>query len=253
MTTATSGNAQNASVANSRGSRAFWPGSGRGRWGVLLALALALAAAAAVLGILVFGGGSHPNPLASLKYGQIPSWLPSAKPPPNQIVRATEASPVLAAIEGNTVDTKLPQGSAMVTAVGPAIPAWVSNQVQSGHWSDSETAPSTFTVTFARVQGAIPLSASAFQILTTAGQVIHPAIRALGGGPMPAELRPGRPLTLTMKAGLTEGEGVLRWVPIGTRVLVAWTYGARARLTGSAPGGTDAAEPVTAQALPSIR
>jgi len=218
MSMVSSGNAETAPLRDG-GSRAFWPGSRRVRAALVLALA-----AVAVAGYVAIHASSDASPLASLKYGKIPSWLPSAKPPPNQIVTATAAHPVLAAIEGDTVNTQLTRGSAMVTAVGPAIPAWVSNQVQLGHWNDNETAPSTFTVTFARVKGTIALTAAAFQILTTQGQVIHPAITAAGGGPMPTELRPGKPLTLTMKAGLGEGEGVLRWVPIGTRVLVAWTY-----------------------------
>lgn len=200
------------------GGRAFGLGSRRAR--AVIVLAIAILAVAVYLVV----GRSHPSSVTSLKYGKIPSWLPSAKPPPDQIVTATEADPVLAAIEGNTVDTQLAGGSAMVTAVGPAIPSWVSNQAQTGHWGANEAAPSTFTVTFARVKGVVALHASAFQILTTQGQVIHPSITGPGGRPMPAELRPGAPVTLTMRAGLGEGEGVLRWIPFGTKVLVAWTY-----------------------------
>lgn len=218
-TTVRSGNADTDAL-RTRGGWAKRPAPRR----VLALCAVALVAIAATTYGVVRATTHTSNPLASLKYGKIPSWLPSAKPPPNQIVTATEASPVLAAIEGNTVDTQLAGGSAMVTTVGPAIPSWVSNQVQSGHWNAGETAPSTFTVTFAQVKGTIPLRASQFQILTTAGQVIHPAITTANGKPMPSEVTAGKPLMLTMKTGLVEGEGVLRWVPVGTRVLVAWTY-----------------------------
>jgi hypothetical protein len=203
----------------SGGGRAFGLGS---RWARLVVLVSIAILAIAVY--LVARPSPHTSPVTPLKYGKIPSWLPSAKPPPDQIAQATEAHPVLAAIEGNTVDVRQASGSAMVTAVGPAIPAWVSNQVQAGHWGDDEAAPSTFIVTFARVKGVVRLRASAFQILTTQGQVIHPSITGPGGRPMPAELRSGQSVTLTMRAGLAEGEGVLRWVPVGTRVLVAWTY-----------------------------
>jgi hypothetical protein len=217
--TVSSSNAETAPLRTG-GGRAIWPGSRRLRAG----LAIGLLVAVAVAGYLLAQGGSNANPLASLKYGKIPSWLPSAKPPPNQIVTATEASPVLAAIEGNTIDAQLAGGSAMVTVVGPAIPTWVSNQAQSGHWGEGQTAPSTFTITFAQVKGVIPLAASQFQILTTQGQVLHPAITTSTGKPLPSEVKPGTALMLTAKTGLNEGEGALRWVPVGTKVLAAWTY-----------------------------
>jgi hypothetical protein len=219
-----SGTADTTPLGNG-GGRAFGLGS---RWARVVVLVSIAILAIAIYLVVRPSPHTTPSPHASrgtpLKYGKIPSWLPSAKPPPDQIVEATEAHPVLAAIEGNTVDVRQASGSAMVTAVGPAIPAWVSNRVQAGHWGDDEAAPSTFIVTFARVKGVVRLRPSAFQILTTQGQVIHPSITGPGGRPMPADLRSGQSITLTMRAGLGEGEGVLRWVPVGTRVLVAWTY-----------------------------
>jgi hypothetical protein len=192
------------------------------RW--LLAGAVALVAVVVAVVVLVTGGGSHPS-AASLKYGGIPSWLPSPAPPTNQVVTATPTHPALAAVEGNTVNAQLGGGAtAYVTAVGPSIPAWVSSAVQSGNWNDGNTAPSTFTFTFASPHGSIPLKADEFSILTSQGQIVHPAVTGPNGSRLPAQVTPGKPLTLTLKVGLGEGDGALRWAPNGTKVLAAWFY-----------------------------
>jgi len=192
------------------------------RW--LLAGAVVLVAIVATVVVLLTTGGSHPS-TASLKYGKIPSWLPSPAPPSNQVVTATPAHPALAAVEGNTVNAQLGAGAtAYVTAVGPSIPAWVSSAVQGGSWNDSSTAPSTFTFTFASPRGTIPLKASDFSILTGQGQIVHPAVTGPNGSRLPARVTPGRPLTLTLKVGLGEGDGALRWAPNGSKVLAAWFY-----------------------------
>lgn len=205
--------------------RAFGPGPRR----LLVAAVAAVVAAAIVVTIVLLSGGSgghrsHRHAVASLRYGQIPSWLPKPTPPPNQVVTATAAHPVPAAIEGNTVHAELPHGSADVTAVGPAIPHWVQSELQSGSFNESSTAPSTFTVTFASPHGVVPLRAKAFSIITDQGQIVYPAVTAPHGRPLPARVAPGKPVTLTVKVGLNEGDGALRWAPDGPKVLVAWLY-----------------------------
>jgi hypothetical protein len=203
------------------GGRAFGPGP-RAR---LLAALAAFAVAAAAIVVIVTGGGSHPHrSAASLKYGQIPSWIPKQAQPSDRIVAATAARPVLAAVEGDTVLARLTAGSGYVTAVGPSVPNWVQNYAHSGHWTSASLAPSTFTVTLAQPQGAIPLRAADFSILTSAGEIVHPAVTLSGGGALPATAQAGKPLSLTLNAKLPEGEGALRWGPGGRRVLVAWMY-----------------------------
>jgi hypothetical protein len=207
-----------AASLNHGGGRAFGLGPRR----LLVAFGV-LAIVGVAIALLAFGG-SHPRSAAALKYGQIPAWLPKPTPPTNQILTATAARPVLAAIEGNTVNAHLSHGSAMVTAVGPAIPDWVASEVQSGSWNDNSTAPSTFTVTFVSPKGVLPLKASSFSILTGEGQVVHPAVTGPHGSPLPARVSPAKPFTLTLKVGLGEGDGALRWAPQGSKVLVAWFY-----------------------------
>jgi hypothetical protein len=205
------------------GGRAFGPGP-RARWLAALA-AFAVAAAAIVVILTAGGGGSHPHSTAaSLKYGQIPSWIPKQAQPSDRIVAATAARPVLAAVEGDTVLARLTAGSGYVTAVGPSVPNWVQNYAHSGHWTSASLAPSTFTVTLAQPKGAIPLRAADFSILTSAGQIVHPAVTLSGGGALPARVHAGKPLSLTLNAKLPEGEGALRWGPGGKRVLVARMY-----------------------------
>jgi hypothetical protein len=205
------------------GGRAFGPDP---RARLLAALAAFAVAAAAIVVILTSGaGGSHPhNAAASLKYGQIPSWIPKQAQPSDRIVSATAAHPVLAAVEGDTVLARLKAGSGYVTAVGPSVPSWVQSYAHSGHWTAASLAPSTFSVTIAQPKGAIRLRAADFSILTSGGQIVHPAVTLSGGGSLPATLPAGRPVNLTLKAKLPEGEGALRWGPGGKRVLVAWMY-----------------------------
>jgi hypothetical protein len=205
------------------GGRAFGPGP---RARLLAALAACAVAVAAIVVILTAGGGgSHPHSTAgSLKYGQIPSWIPKQAQPSDRIVAATAARPVLAAVEGDTVLARLTAGSGYVTAVGPSVPNWVQNYAHSGHWTSASLAPSTFTVTLAEPKGAIPLTAADFSILTSAGQIVHPAVTLSGGRALPATVRAGKPLSLTLNAKLPEGEGALRWGPGGRRVLIAWMY-----------------------------
>lgn len=212
------GSTSDATVRRNGGSRAIRPGS---RWLVAGAALIVIVVAIAV--VLLTTGGSQPKGAAALKYGTIPSWLPKPVPPKNQVVSATAAHPALAVIEGNTVHAYVAGGSAMVTAVGPAIPSWVSTDAQSGHWQAGETAPSTFTVTFAAAKGVVPLNPKAFSVMTAQGQVVFPAITVRGGGRLPAKVAPGKPLELTVRAGLPEGEGEIRWAPSG-KVLVGWVY-----------------------------
>ena len=119
------------------GGRAFGPGP---RARLLAALAAFAVAAAAIVVILTSGGGSHPhNAAASLKYGQIPSWIPQQAQPSDRIVSATAAHPVLAAVEGDTVLARLQAGSGYVTAVGPSVPSWVPKKgwLPAGNARDS--------------------------------------------------------------------------------------------------------------------
>jgi hypothetical protein len=204
-----------------RGSRAFGPGSRRGRRLVAACLIVVLAAVAGVV-LATRGGASPPAPL---EYGSIPSWLPKPKVAVNRIVQASAAHPQLSAIEGDTVSIHLTRGSVLATVVGPAVPASVAEKAQDDDDGDSDTAPCTFTVTFRSASGVVPLDANTFTILDERGQIHRLRVTAADGGPPAARVTPGRPITLTMEATLPEGEGALRWAPDGPKVIAGWVFG----------------------------
>jgi len=183
---------------------------------------------AVTAGLLIAGGGKATDRIAnrSEKYGRYPSWLPHAKlPPVNTLLKASLSHPELDAIEGNTMQVQLPGGvEADITAVGPSFPAWVSAAVQSGTLSEGTAVPAKFEVTVIARRGAVPLQASAFSILTAGGQLLHPAVTVPGGKALPATLPAGQHLNLTVSAKLVEGDGSLRWAPVGPRVVSGWLY-----------------------------
>jgi hypothetical protein len=200
---------------------------------VIVAAAVALIAVAVVIGIVIGNAGSSPSSgpaghaasAVDSHYGGYPSWLRNTKlPPTNAVVQASVAHPQVHVVEGNTMDVTMPSGEATITAVGPTFPAWVPAAAQSGHLNEGNPVPASFTVTVIAAHGTVPLRASAFSILTAEGQLVHPALTVAGGKPAPAVLKAGQHLNLTLKTSLTEGDGSVRWAPIGSRVLAGWLY-----------------------------
>jgi hypothetical protein len=210
--------------SGSKGGGAF---GSRPRRRVLIAGAAVVVAAIAVTVGLVTSGSGSPRATVNSRYGGYPSYLAghTKLPPVNTILKASLSRPQLQAIEGTTIEVQLPGGGeADITAVGPALPAWVSAAAQAGTLSDANPVPTTFTLTLIAHRGTVPLRAAAFSILTAGGQLLRPAITGPGGTPAPATLRAGQHLNLTLKADLAEGDGSLRWAPAGARVVSAWLY-----------------------------
>jgi hypothetical protein len=132
------------------------------------------------------------------------------------MVTATGAHPSLA-IEGDTVRADLRGGHVLVTAVGPVVP-------EEGAFPVPTTSPCTFTITFARGSGAVPLAASAFTITDELGRVHHPQVSLQGGGGLPARIRNGQAVTVTVAGVLPTGNGTLHWAPSGRTPLVSWDF-----------------------------
>lgn len=190
-----------------------------------LAATVAIIVAAVVVLVLGSGGGGAAASARNTTYGHYPAWLPHTKlPAVNQIVHSTAAHPQTEAIEGNTIDVQTAHAGALITAVGPAFPSWVSAEVQSGRLPEDSAVPTTFTVTVIARSGTVPLSAAAFSILTAGGQLVHPAVTVTGGRVAPASIRAGQHVELTLRAKLVEGDGSIRWAPSGDRVLAGWLY-----------------------------
>ncbi len=199
-----------------RGSWALRPGS-PGRRSLTIAGLIATIAVAAC--VVLVTRGAPPQ-----RYGSIPNWLPKPKVAVDRIVQASAAHPQLSAIEGSTVSVRLAHGQVLANVVGPVVPEEVAEKAQDGD-DDAETAPCTFTVTFRSAAGVVPLNASAFTILDERGQLHRLQVSDANGGPPPTQVLPGKPVTLTMKATLPEGEGALRWAPKGPRVIAGWVFG----------------------------
>jgi hypothetical protein len=187
---------------------------------------LVLVTLAALGGVLLSGHGGAATPRPSARYGGFPAWLPTPKVTVSRIVQASAAHPWLSAIEGDTVSVHLTRGNVLATVVGPAVPAYVAEKTQDDDDDGgSDTAPCTFTVTFRSTSGVVPLDANAFTILDERGQIHRLRVTTADGGPPPARVTPGRPVTLAMEAALPEGEGALRWAPDGPRVIAGWVFG----------------------------
>jgi hypothetical protein len=153
---------------------------------------------------------------SSARYGGLPSWLPKPTVPVGRIVQASRAHSVLA-IQGDTVAVDLARGRVLATAVGPTVP-------EDGRFPVPATSPCTFIVTFASASGVIPLSAKAFTFIDELGHVRHPRVTALGGGALPRQVSPGRPLSLKVYDVLPTGDGRLTWAPDRGRPIVSWDF-----------------------------
>ena len=205
----------------SGGGRAFRPGP----QSTFAAAAIAVVAVATVLVVtLTSGGARRASPPAKVSaYGHLPGWLPKITNTVKVEV-AKPASPILSEEQGYTVHAELPGGGTEITAAGPQIPAYVSNDVQRDAWPDSKPVLGTFIVTLADVRGTVPLSPAAFSFLTDAGTIVHPEVAVRGGGALPATLHSGQRINLDVTVNVTEGSGSIRWAPLGKRVQVGWIY-----------------------------
>ncbi len=195
------------------GGRVFGLGSRRARRLAVAGLAAAglVVAFAVSAGALLARSGGSPA-----RYGDLPSWLPKSTVPVGRVVQASAAHPWLAA-EGDMVSVHLAGGQVLATAVGPVVP-------EEGQFPVPPTSQCTFTITFTRASGRVPVSPAAFTILDELGHLHHPRVAAQDGGLPPAEVAPGRTVTLTVKDVLPTGNGQLRWAPQGAKPIVSWDF-----------------------------
>jgi hypothetical protein len=166
---------------------------------------------------------SHSN--ANNTYGALPAWLPKIKVTAPKLEVATPSKPILQEEQGYTVHAQLPGGSADVTAVGPSFPDYVTNYAQRGQWPANKLVPSTFYVTFTKVDGTIPIATNDFDLLNGNGQRSIPkSVTVKGGGPLPSSIKSGQTVTLVVRAGALEGQGTIRWAPQAPKILAGWIF-----------------------------
>jgi hypothetical protein len=175
---------------------------------------------AVIATVVVYEHGSGPArasaSASAAKYGGLPSWLPKSKLATGRVVQAGAAHPWLA-IEGDAVSVHLTGGQVMATAVGPAVP-------EDGQFPVPATSPCSFTITFTRAAGSVPLRPAAFTILDELGGLHHPRVTARGGGPVPAVVAAGQTATLIVSAVLPTGSGTLHWAPETAKPIVSWDF-----------------------------
>jgi Phosphoesterase family len=126
---------------------------------------------------------------------------------------ATSTHPVLA-LQGDTVPVSVGRARLLASAVGPTV----------RHDAGSSAVPSSFIVTFRAASRATALHSSSLTVIDELGELHHPQVTAVGGGPAPSELLPGQAVTLVVRDQLAVGNGQLRWAPVGSSPLVSWDF-----------------------------
>jgi hypothetical protein len=196
--------------------------SGSRGWAIMLAVTVVAAGVVAGYSFWPSSAPAHPAAAAaspsssSTKYGGLPSWLPKSTVPVGRVVSASSAHPKLA-IEGDTVAVTLTSGHVLATAVGPVVP-------EEGEFPVPATSPCSFTVTFTRAAGTVPIRPATFTILDEQGQLHHPRVMARGGGRSPGTVGAGQTVTIVIKDVLPTGAGTLRWSPGSGKPVVSWDF-----------------------------
>jgi len=191
-------------------SRVRGPGSRRGRG--IAALALALAAILVALGLV----SAATSTAAHSRAGQIPSWLPNAKPAPVGVAEASFRHPQLA-IQGDTIAITTPSGRVLATVVGPAVP-------KEGGYPVPSTTPCTFTVALHAVSGSFAILPINFTILDEQNTLHFPNVTTDSGAAVPKTLHAGQSVTLVLNAVLAVGNGDVRWSPLHSSPVATWDF-----------------------------
>ncbi|MGA2930087.1 MAG: hypothetical protein ABSG43_29680, partial [Solirubrobacteraceae bacterium] len=177
---------------------------------------------AAQPGLAPFGPGvfNHPQgrPVTrgSPRYDAIPSWLPNHTGAVDRIVVASAAHPALA-VQGDSVAVALRHGRVLVSTLGPDVPRAAGVAI-------APKTTSTFIVSFSSASGVVRLNPASFTIVDELGHVHHPAVRAVGGGAPPREVRQGQTVALSLHCVPSPGNGHLTWVAGRARPIVAWDF-----------------------------
>ena len=154
---------------------------------------------------------------SKLKYGGLPSWLPKPKQRVEQLVSARPGHPALQ-VEGEPIALSGPGWSLVANAVGPSEPA------NEGKPPLPETSPAKFILSISSVHGEVPFKPSQIEYVDEYGNVRHPRVTTLAGGPAPSELRPGAPLNLEVYGVIPVGNGAIEWKPTSGMPIANWDF-----------------------------
>jgi hypothetical protein len=185
---------------------------------VLVLLAAGLAAA---LAAELDGHSSHLPRTASLSTGNglvgYPAFLPkkTLNVSSDAVLVGTASGPALTS-EGDAVKVVTPKWSALVVVSGPEVPG-------EGLPYQATATTCTWTVRISEATGPVPISVSDFDTIDVRGDVYHPYF--VPGQPKPpTTLSPGHELTFELRVAEPVGEGLMRWAPIGGRIVAKWDF-----------------------------
>jgi hypothetical protein len=171
----------------------------------------AVGALAVLLGVVGAACGTPAND----RYGPLPKFLPKSSLHPDGTLTATKARPALTS-EGDAVRADLARGSVLISITGPDVPG-------EGLPYRARATTCTWTVTLAGASTPVPVALRDFTTIDDAGTIYHPTF--VPGQPSPpATLQPGHGVTFELRAVMLTGEGLIRWAPVGHRILAAWDF-----------------------------
>jgi hypothetical protein len=192
--------------------------------------AMVLAAAAAAVTAGCGGAPAHPvaatspanpaasaTPAASGGLGGYPSYLPPSTLhyDSDALETGTAAKPALVS-QGDPVKIVTPHWSVVAVVSGPEVPG-------EGLPYQADTTTCTWIVTLSQATGDVPVSAAEFTSVDDRGAVYRPTL-VPGQAAPPATLRPGQQATFELRAGEAVGEGLMRWSPVGGRIVAKWDF-----------------------------
>jgi hypothetical protein len=149
------------------------------------------------------------------KYGSLPRYLPKSTLHPDSVLTGTTKRAAVAS-EGDSVEVRLPHGSVLTTVTGPEVPG-------EGLSFQTPATTCTWTVTLTHARGLVPIALGAFSTLDEVGKIYHPAW--VPGQPRPpATVAPGRTVTFELRVVMRTGEGLMRWAPVGPRIVSEWDF-----------------------------
>lgn len=146
-----------------------------------------------------------------------PSFLPKSTLhyDSDAMVVGTAAEPALTN-QGDAVKVVTPHWSVVVVVSGPEVPG-------EGLPYQTSFTTCTWTVTLSQATGRVPVSVADFDSIDDRGDVYKPAL--VGGQPNPpAFLRPSERVSFELRAYEAVGEGLMRWAPIGNRIVARWDF-----------------------------
>jgi hypothetical protein len=162
----------------------------------------------------VRASGGHESGKGLVGY---PSFLPKSTLHfhSDAVVVGSVARPALTN-QGDPVKVVTPHWSVVAVVAGPEVPG-------EGLPYQAPVTTCTWTVKLSKATGTVPVSVADFDSIDDTGNVYLPYL--VPGQPLPPDvLEPGQVVSFELRAAEPVGEGLMRWAPIGGRIVAKWDY-----------------------------